>query len=76
MIMKNKLRIGRRKLLKTAAKGSAGLLALGGFSKAAKSNMLRSNPGSTANIELLMKPGCQHGGTSDKNLEFSSPRRF
>jgi len=20
--------------------------------------------------ELLMKPGCQHGGTGDKNLEF------
>lgn len=45
-------------------------MALGGFSKVAKSNLLRSSPGSTAKIELLMKPGCQHGGTDDKNLEF------
>ena len=55
MIMKNKLTIGRRNLLKTAAKGSAGLLASGGYAIAAKGNTHRFAYGSSAKKELLMK---------------------
>lgn len=68
-------KIKRRNLLKNFSKGAIGAFALGsstalatGYKIAASSNETQVQMSSKKPV--LMKVGCQHGGTGKKNLEF------
>ena len=62
--------IKRRNLLKTIAGGTFGTFALTEFSNLLKSGSTKSVEEKRAKKPMLMKVGCQHGGTSEKNLEY------
>ncbi len=68
--MKNLIKTSRRKALKIAAQASGSLVAFGSLPAMAKGET-RMNPGrDSKKKEVLMHPGCQHGGTGKENLEF------
>jgi len=67
--MKRLFKLNRRNLIKTISKGSFGILTLGGVSGVSYATEdISGKP--VQKKQLLMHPGCQHGGTGKKNLEF------
>jgi mannonate dehydratase len=62
-------KIRRRNLLKKITQGSLGVFAFGSLPGCADANK-RSEQNLKPKKALLMHPGCQHGGTEKKNLEF------
>ena len=62
-------KIRRRNLLKKITQGSLGVFAFGSLPGCADANN-RSEQNVKPKKALLMHPGCQHGGTEKKNLEF------
>ena len=62
-------KIRRRNLLKKITQGSLGVFAFGSLPGCADANK-RSEQNVKPKKALLMHPGCQHGGTEKKNLEF------
>ena len=63
------LKLKRRNLIKTLTKGSFGIMAMGGLSGGNFKDEKQNNRTGAAD-KLLMHPGCQHGGTGKKNLQF------
>jgi len=67
--MKRLFKLNRRNLIKTISRGSFGILTLGGVSGVSYATEdISGKP--VQKKQLLMHPGCQHGGTGKKNLEF------
>jgi mannonate dehydratase len=68
--MKNPDSIKRRNLLKNISKGMIGMFTFGGFTSSINGNPTINASGTIRSKKVLMHPGCQHGGTGKKNLEF------
>jgi len=62
----------RRNFVKTITVGSLGALALGSSASASNSENTPSENPSPAVKKILMKVGCQSGGTTTENLEFKA----
>ena len=71
---KNSNKIERRAFVKSLAAGSAGAAVLGGTMGAAAFATAPTKPATIkqAKKKLLMKVGCQSGGTTKENLEFKA----
>jgi mannonate dehydratase len=68
-MLKNKLK--RRDLIKVLGQGSLGVFALGGAAGCAPREAPVEAPAAQpAKKPMLMKVGCQHGGTGKENLEY------
>jgi len=62
-------KLKRRNLLKQLGKGSIGVFTIGSLSSKSRGATPQEVLDATEK-KLLMHPGCQHGGTGKKNLEF------
>ena len=63
-------RIDRRNLLKSLTASTAGLFTLGSLPLLSHADTRKTKLVIAQKSKLLMHPGCQHGGTGKKNLEF------